>query len=132
MKPAYAVGLVDGGWWPWSVDPATELPRLAVALTERLGPIGRVRYNLGAWGPMTRQVRVAGRVVCFEGTDSLDSHTVVVIGSNSHLARVLVIPPSTRGGVARAVLRAASGSGSTDRGEDILASNGIILDPSGH
>src|SRR5947199_221334 len=40
--------VLDGGWWPRSWDPVTELPGLILALDARFGPIRQVLLNGGA------------------------------------------------------------------------------------
>src|ERR1700728_4033664 len=42
-------GLLDGGWWPRSGDPAAELPQLIPALDERHGRITRLMLGTGDW-----------------------------------------------------------------------------------
>lgn len=66
-----------------------------------------------------------GRVVRYEGFHTIDRHTVTAIGTNARRVSLLVVPPNTPGGVARAVLRSAAGSDSTATVEDILSSNGV-------
>ncbi|UIJ63079.1 DUF5994 family protein [Amycolatopsis acidiphila] len=126
MKPETAErGHVDGGWWPWSNDPGKEFAALVPALEARLGPVSRISCSLEAWEPAAGEFSVDGRVVRFEGFHSMDANTVVVIGSDSRRATLLVVPPDTVGGQARAALRAAAGSDSFAAVADILSSNGI-------
>jgi hypothetical protein len=128
MKPSGATrGDVDGGWWPWPEDPATQFPALVSALRAWVGPVSRVSYHLGTWGVIARKVPIDGQVVRFEGSRTTDPHTVTVIGSDSRRVSLLVVPPGVLGGVARAVLRSAAGSDSTASVGDILASNGVPL-----
>lgn len=50
LKPkAPHSGYVDGAWWPHSADLTAELPDLLSVLSVRLGPIGRVIYNVNEW-----------------------------------------------------------------------------------
>ncbi|WP_186762670.1 DUF5994 family protein [Lentzea tibetensis] len=126
MKPAGAArGHLSGGWWPWSDDPAREFPVLVAALGAWVGPVNRVSYHLDTWGQIARKAPVDGRLVRFEGFHSMDPHTVVVIGSDHRRVSLLVVPPSTPGGAARAALRAAADRDSTAGAAEILASNGI-------
>jgi hypothetical protein len=134
MKPDGAArGYVDGGWWPWSIDPAAEFPMLVSALGPWVGPVSRVTYHLDTWGSVARKVLVGGRIVRLEGFRSMDPHTVVVIGSDYRRVSLLVVPPDIPAGVAGAVLRSAAGNDSTGSVEQILASNGVLLgtDPAG-
>lgn len=126
MKPDRANrGRVDGGWWPWSSDPYAEFPVLIMALTAWIGSARHVAYHPGAWAGVGRVLMVEGRAVCLAGSRTVQADTVVLTGPNLDRIRVLVIPPATRGGVARAVLRSASGPGTNASAEDILASNGV-------
>ncbi|MDX8032075.1 DUF5994 family protein [Lentzea sp. BCCO 10_0856] len=129
MKPAGAArGHVAGGWWPWSDDPAAEFPALITALRAWVGPVNRVSYHLGTWGPVARKAPVGGRMVRFEGFHSIDPHNVVVIGADYRRVSLLVVPPGIPAGAARAALRSAADRDSTANIADILASNGVPLD----
>jgi hypothetical protein len=128
MKPSGAArGSVDGGWWPRSLEPATEFPALVAALDEWMHPVSRVTYNLDLWESAPRTLEVDGRVFRCGGFHSTDAHTVTVIGADSSRLDVLVVPPDTPGGVARAVLRSAADHDSTATVDDILASNGVEI-----
>lgn len=126
MKPnGTATGVVDGGWWPRSTDPTTAFPELVSALHPWVGPVGRIAYNLALWEPAPRKQTVDGRMIRYEGVNTIDPHTVTVIGTNARRVSLLVVPPHTPGGVARAVLRSVASADSTATVEDILASNGV-------
>jgi hypothetical protein len=45
---ATAQGVVDGSWWPRTRDPATELPALIAAVTDRMGMVDRIMLNADA------------------------------------------------------------------------------------
>jgi hypothetical protein len=47
-RSSTADGVPDGGWWPRSRDPATELPTLVAAVTDRLDPVHRITLNAAA------------------------------------------------------------------------------------
>lgn len=126
MKPdGAATGSVDGGWWPRTLDPTAAFPELVSVLETRVGPVSRIAYNLGFWEPAPRKQTVDGRVIRYEGFHTIDSHTVTAIGKNTRRVSLLVVPPHTPGGVARAVLRSAAGADSTATVKDILAGNGV-------
>lgn len=128
MKPANATpGHVEGAWWPRSTDPAAEFPTLVTALISALGPISRVGYNLDAWNTTTRKVIVQNRVVRMEGFRTMQPNTVTLTGQNRRRISLLVVPPDTPGGVARAVLRSAADPDTTASVQDILTSNGVFL-----
>jgi uncharacterized protein DUF5994 len=126
MKPAdAATGSVDGDWWPPSLDPTTAFPELVSALQPWLGPVSRIAYHLGLWEPAPRKQTVDGRMIRYEGFHTIDPHTVTAIGTNTRRVSLLVVPPPTPDGVARAVLLSAAGSDSTATVADILASNDV-------
>ncbi|WP_193441137.1 DUF5994 family protein [Actinosynnema sp. ALI-1.44] len=126
MKPDNAApGHVDGGWWPRSTDSATEFPALVATLTSTWGPISRVGYNLDAWTATARKLTVHDRVVRMDGFRTMQPNTVTLTGHNRQRITLLVVPPDTPGGAARAILRSAADPGTTATVQDILTSNGI-------
>jgi hypothetical protein len=126
MKPHRAArGYVDGAWWPRSHDPATEFPGLVLAMSSWVGPVRRVSYHLGDWDTAARELIVEGWSVRLVGVPTLDANTVVVTGSNQTRRILLVVPPGTPGGAARAALASAAGADTVASVEEILASNGV-------
>ncbi|GAA0244655.1 DUF5994 family protein [Saccharothrix mutabilis subsp. mutabilis] len=124
MKPeARSGGAVDGTWWPRSADPMTEFPPLLAVLGAD-GRIRRVTYHLDAWEPAARKLVAGGITVRMEGFHSIQPDTVTLVGFDHTRIRLLVVPPGTPGGVARAVLRSAATSNATATVEEILSSNG--------
>jgi uncharacterized protein DUF5994 len=129
MKPhAGARGYVDGAWWPRSHNPAAEFPGLVLAMSSWVGPVRRVAYHLDDWDNARRDLTVDGWSVALVGYPTLDANTVVVTGSNQRRMSLLVVPPDTPGGAARAVLRSAAGADTVASVTEILASNGVRLD----
>jgi hypothetical protein len=123
-----AHGNVDGGWWPWSTDPAAEFPALVMALSSWVGPARHIAYHPDDWDPTARTLIVEGWAVRLEGSRAVQANTVVLAGPNLKQIRLLVVPPTTPAGAARAVLGSASRSDTVATVEDILASNGVSLD----
>lgn len=125
MKPPAARGgAVDGAWWPRSTDAVAEFPALIARLSPG-GGIRRVSYHLGSWDRTGRTLDVGGITVRMEGFHSTQPDTVTLVNSDHTRIRLLVVPPGTPGGVARAVLRSAATSNATATVEDILTGNGI-------
>ena len=60
---ATAQGVVDGSWWPRTRDPATELPALIAAVTDRMGMVDRIMLNADAWDTRPRQITTVGQHV---------------------------------------------------------------------
>jgi hypothetical protein len=56
-------GRLDGAWWPRSRDVTTQLPRLLLALPDRLGRITRVSLNLTMWDGTPNRVHTPGSVL---------------------------------------------------------------------
>ncbi|GAB3001844.1 DUF5994 family protein [Saccharothrix stipae] len=128
MKPhTSAPGLVHGGWWPWSADPVTEFPPLITAMAALGMRVLRVSYHLGTWVPTGRRLTVHDADVRLEGFRTTQPHTVTMIGPGHARTRLLVIPPATPGGAARAALRAAADADSTATAEDILRWNNVLV-----
>nr|WP_042193660.1 DUF5994 family protein [Kibdelosporangium sp. MJ126-NF4]CEL20833.1 hypothetical protein [Kibdelosporangium sp. MJ126-NF4]CTQ98362.1 hypothetical protein [Kibdelosporangium sp. MJ126-NF4] len=126
MKPSAAVrGSVDGGWWPRSTDPVVEFPALIMALSSWVGPARRLAYHPDDWQPVANTLTVEDWTVHLEALHTVRANTVELTGPNLASLCVLVVPPATPGGVARAVLRSASSSDTVATVEDILSSNGI-------
>lgn len=128
IKPVTGTrGQVDGAWWPRSHDPAVEFPGLVLAMSSWIGPVCRVAYNLDDWDWAERVLTVEGWAVRLAGHRAMTPQTVIVTGPNLQRMSLLVVPPGTPGGVARAVLRSAARSDTVASAEDILASNGVAL-----
>ncbi|MEU4674597.1 DUF5994 family protein [Amycolatopsis sp. NPDC023774] len=126
MKPDGAErGQVDGGWWPRSTDLEAELPSLAAALEQWVGPVTRVSYHLDTWGPATRKVYLGDRIVPLEGFRFTNPHTITAIGSNARQVILLVVPPETPREAAHAALRAAAGDEFPTATSEILAGKGV-------
>jgi hypothetical protein len=128
LKPHTAArGQVDGAWWPRSHVPAAEFPGLVLAMSSSVGPVRQVAYHLDDWDSTTHQLIVEGWSVELADAPTLEANTVVVTGSDERRMILLVVPPGTPGGVARAVLRSTATAGTVASAEDILASNGVPL-----
>ncbi|HEX6358626.1 DUF5994 family protein [Actinophytocola sp.] len=120
-----AGGGVDGAWWPRSRDPATEFPELVLAMSSWVGPVRRVTYHPDDWQAAAHELTVEGWLVSLVGSSTLQANTVAVVGPGQRRMSLLVVPPSTPGGIARTVLRSATGPGNMSTVEEILANNGI-------
>jgi len=124
MKPVGSTtGFVDGAWWPYSTELATEVPALLAAITGRLGSIERVSYNLAGWASASRRVDAGGIRVRLDGFRTRPPDTIDVSGVNDHRVTLLVIPPTTDQAAARDIMRRASTDGNTDS-TDTLLGNG--------
>jgi hypothetical protein len=110
-----ADGVLDGGWWPRSRDPATELPTLIAAVTDRLDPVCRITLNAAAWDGRPQIIMtVEGREVRLDWFGAQDAHTISLIGSRSRLD-LMMIPPDTAMILALVCLSIAAGAPTSDR-----------------
>jgi hypothetical protein len=122
LKPATSPrGFVDGAWWPRSTNPATEFTGLLAALTAISGPMIRLAYNLTAWEPAPRKLRVKGHQVRLEGFHTLDQHIVSMTSPSGHRIVLLVIPADATELRGNAALAEASAQDSVASPGDLLA-----------
>lgn len=106
-----ADGVPDGGWWPRSRDPATELPSLIAAVTDRLDPVHRITLNAAAWDGRPQIIMTAeGREVRLDWFGASDAHTISLIGSRGARLDLILIPPDTATILALACLAIAAGA----------------------
>jgi hypothetical protein len=120
--PGSALGFVDGAWWPYSRDLATELPALLAALEERVGTAERVNYHLGSWGNdgPPRRLPVKGRTVKLSGYRTMNAATIDVVGARRRLT-MLVLPPDSTAEAATSALDLAARHDNIDTIAKLLA-----------
>jgi hypothetical protein len=110
-RSSTADGVPDGGWWPRSRDPATELPTLVAAVTDRLDPVHRITLNAAAWNGRPQIIMtVEGRAVRLDWFGAPDAHTISVIGSRHSRLDLVMIPPDTATILAHVCLAIAAGA----------------------
>ena len=110
LKPkAPQSGYVDGAWWPHSADLAAELPDLLAVLSVRLGPIGRVIYQINEWTKAPAKMAIGGRMVRLDGYRLQPVNTVEVVGLDRKEIVLLVVSPHADPDQAHAVMMAAAG-----------------------
>jgi Family of unknown function (DUF5994) len=118
-------GILDGGWWPRSPDPETELPDLIRGLESSLGVITRVALNPDAWDSAPRQVAIDGRRVYVGWFRAMNADTIGVTRSSRDRFVLLVVPPQATPAAAATAMAMAADATSTARPADLLASSGI-------
>src|ERR1700744_1899609 len=107
LKPkAHQSGYVDGAWWPHSDDLEAELPDLLSVLSVRLGPIGRVMYNVNEWVKPPAKLATGGRMVRLDGSRLQPVNTVEALGLNRTKIVLLVISPHADPDQAHAIMMA--------------------------
>ena len=109
LKPkAPSSGYVDGAWWPHSGDLTAELPDLLAVLSVRLGPIGRVTYNLNEWAKPPAKLAAGGRTVRLDGYRLQPVNTVEVLGLDHNKIVLLAISPHAGPDQAHAIMMSAA------------------------
>lgn len=110
LKPkAPQSGYVDGAWWPRSDDLTAELPDLLSVLSVRLGPIGRVIYNVNEWPKPPAKFATGGRTVRLDGYRLQPVSTIEVLGLNRNKIVLLVVSPHAEPQQAHAIMMTAAG-----------------------
>ncbi|WP_220448730.1 STAS domain-containing protein [Nonomuraea mesophila] len=98
--------VVDGAWWPYSRDAATELPGL-IAAVDRL--LGRVTLRIGlhgdAWQSIPHRIPARGRQVRIGWFRHTDPRLITLVFAAGEPVVLLVIPPDTAAGPAEATLK---------------------------
>ena len=87
--------VVNGGWWPRSRDPATELPALVAAVAERLGVVRRIALNADAWTSWPHELVIIGGPRVRLNWCTGDAHTIRLTGGDASHLDLLAIPPDT-------------------------------------
>ncbi|GAA3379615.1 DUF5994 family protein [Streptomyces racemochromogenes] len=104
-------GLLDGAWWPYSRDLATELPPLVDALRARWGRVTRVTANPAPWPVAPREVAVGEYAVPVGWFTGQDLDTMMLLSYGLTRCDLLVIPPETEPASAARLMAAASTPG---------------------
>ena len=121
-QPVSTTGHIDAAWWPRSHDLRAELPALLDVLWTADRDITRVTYNLAAWDPAPRRVKIDGRIVRLGGFGSSDKHTVRLSDAwRREVVDIVVVDPDTAPDEADRIFALASTSGNPGNAEQILA-----------
>jgi Family of unknown function (DUF5994) len=120
-QPVSGSGFIDAAWWPRSLDLTTELPPLLEVLWTAAREITRITYNIAAWDPAPRRMRIENRTVRMGGFATSDPLTVRLSDAGgAERIDVLVITPTTDPALAQRALLLASEACSPYRAEEIL------------
>ena len=101
-------------------DLAAELPDLLSVLSVRLGPIGRVIYNVNEWANAPAKFATGGRTVRLNGYRLQPVNTVEVLGLNRNKIVLLVVSPHTDPDQAHAIMMIAAGPNNVSTVESLL------------
>jgi hypothetical protein len=121
-------GVLGGGWWPRSRDPAVEVPKLIADLNTHLGQLAvitRVALNLTAWERTPHRVAVGDRIVPLGWFHTLDADTIALTTTRRDHITLLVVPPAATADSAAAALAMAALGDSGACPLEILAASGI-------
>ncbi len=121
-------GILDGGWWPRSRDPAVELPKLIADLNnhgDQLGIVTRVALNLTAWDSAPPRTVSGDRIVPVGWSHALDIETIALTTTRHDRITLLVVPPEVTADSAAAALALAALEENSAGGSAILAASGI-------
>jgi hypothetical protein len=128
LKPdQHGPTVLDGGWWPRSEDPATELPDLIRALDERHGRTRRIMLGAADWtASRPRQLVFGapqnGRIVHLGWFDTQPAGLLTAISATGQRTDLLTVPPDTREPEARKAMDQAAEAGNQIHAAGILAS----------
>lgn len=100
--------VLDGGWWPRSQNPSTEVPALVAALTQRYGPIRHVLLNSDTWAEHPRRLTAGTRVVRMGWFTSQGPALATAITTAGDQLDLLVVPPATSPEAAERAMAAAA------------------------
>jgi hypothetical protein len=117
--------LLDGGWWPRSSDPATELPGLILAIDQRHGPVTAIMLGRAGWdASRPRRLRVDGpagsRTVRLGWFDTMPTGLLTATARNGR-TDLLTIPPHTSEPAAQAAMDQAAQPGNRTHTPALLA-----------
>jgi Family of unknown function (DUF5994) len=121
-------GVLHGGWWPRSRDPAGELRRLLADVDSHLGQLGviaRVALNLTVWDRTLYRVAGGDRIVPVGRFRAVDVHTIILITAGGDRLTLLIVPPEATAEQATIALAMAAIDGNSARPAAILAASGL-------
>lgn len=126
-------GLLDGGWWPRSADPAVELPVLLPALDERHGRITRVMLGTADWNASRpRRLLIDGpagrRVVKLGWFDTMPGGLLTAISARGERTDLVTIPPPSGELAASAAMQQAARADNHEHSPAILAAIAMTAD----
>ncbi len=100
--------LLDGGWWPYSLDPAEELPGLVMAVDEIHGPVVGLVLGADGWHPQPVALHVGGRWIGIDYFASQPASLLTALCVGGRRVDLLVVAPQTSWELAaKAMLQAA-------------------------
>lgn len=111
LSPSIGRGALDGAWWPYSRDLATEAVHLADHFPAGFARIFRIVYSTPDWEPSPRRVKAAAGFVNLGSFPRDDTHLVmlrsVATGGQPVPDLLLVVPPDIENRAAQHAMRLA-------------------------
>jgi Family of unknown function (DUF5994) len=108
LSPSIGRGALDGAWWPYSRDLATEAVDLVDHFPASFDRICRVVYSTPDWEPSSRRVKAAKVFVSLGSFPRDDTHLVLLKNVASRVLQLLVVPPEWDDRAARQAMRIAA------------------------
>lgn len=122
MEPTGAARtLLDGGWWPRSTDPVTELPGLVLAIDRLHGKVIRLALSTLGWDSHPRGIRVGQRVVRLGYFASQHVSLLTALCDNGGRVDLLIVAPDTPSDLAEKAMMLAATAGNVVHAPDLLA-----------
>ena len=113
--------LLDGGWWPHSADPVTELPGLVLAIDALRGPVTRLLLSASGWDSQPRRLQVADRILRLGYFASQPASLLTALCDNGDRVDLLIVAPDTEPAIADAAMITAATTENRVHTEHILA-----------
>jgi hypothetical protein len=121
--------LLDGGWWPRSRDPLTELPGLILAIDAVRGPIRQLALGLHGWDARPKRLFLGDRKIRLGFFESQTPALLTATAGNGERVDLLVIPPDTPVETAQAALHTAADPANRLHAERILEPTATTVRP---
>ena len=99
---------LDGGWWPWSTDPAAELPDLVAAIDRIHGSILRIALGARGWAARPKRLVIGDRLIRLGYFESQSPSLLTAVTENGGRVDLLVIAPATRADAAASAMSIAA------------------------
>jgi hypothetical protein len=112
--------LLDGGWWPHSIDPDAELPDLIAAIDHLYTPVRRLVLSADGWETHPRTLRIGTRTIRIGYFASQPVALLTAICEGGDRVDLLVVPPSTAAQTAAAAMAIAANRTNTVHAQQIL------------
>ncbi|MDR8410215.1 DUF5994 family protein [Nonomuraea sp. 3-1Str] len=122
--------VVDGAWWPCSRDAAAELPDLIAAVDRLLDRATlRIGVHRDTWQNIPRRIPARGRQVRIGWFRHADPRVITLSFAAGEPVVLLIIPPGTAAGAAKAVLKLTAQETAGMAVDDILTLASLPPDP---